>query len=235
MTEDYIRGALLRGLLITEPTAASRVGREEDTSYADAPCHWDPKHIPGLGRPVQHDVAVAACNEDAGLVCEVKWLAQQQTRRVAADIWKLAMSRSTDAENVARRTYLLIGGESGPFSAVLRSLRRVGLNLRWSAAGADGKIPQPTMLSLKRSLRHSVGLRAWTSAMAWGSQPHYREAPMCWATVRASVRGRWLRTVQAEPQSVGWRIVLWELDHRGVDNEYVVDWDAIYSGISNHC
>lgn len=235
MTEDYIRGALVRGLLITHPNEAHRVTREQDAKWTGNACFHNPAHKPGAGRSIQHDVAIRPSDADVGLVCEVKWLSQAQSRNVAADIWKLALSRSVSPEGAALRTYLLLGGESKIFSSVLTALRSVGLNLRWSAAGRGGNIPRPSTLSLQGSLSHSLSRNAWASLVGWGSQPHYRSSPETWASLRASVRSRWWRTIPVDSGMVGWRMVLWELDHRGISSDSQVNWPPIYSDIPHSC
>jgi len=224
MTEDYLRGALLRGLLVSMPHHAAHVTREHMASWSGSPCIRNKKHVPS-GRPIQHDVAVMQNNDDAGLVCEVKWLVQAQAARVAKDIWKLAISRTVEPEGSALRTYLLLAGESKAFSDTLTALRKVHINLRWSAAGPGNGVPKPTNLSLDKSLAYPLSCKPCEELITWGEGKHHRELPNTWASLRSSMRARWWRTVPSSAGgSIGWRLVLWELHHWGGADDSHVDW-----------
>jgi hypothetical protein len=237
MTEDYVRGSFLRGLLISNPLHSARVVREHPASWSSAICVRNPAHSPA-GRPLQHDIAVApTVNVDVGLVCEVKWLVQAKASSIAADIWKLALSRSNINEAGALRTYLLVGGESTAFSQALSSLSDAGLKLRWSAAGGGGGTPRPTTLALEQSLSKTLSHNAWEALVSWGKNPvHHRTPPLTWSSLRCSLRQRWLRTIPlVGGGSIGWRMVLWELDHRGVENMSTINWSAISHSSTHLC
>jgi len=235
MTEDYVRGALVRGLLLSNPQQANRVERERAAWWSASPCIYDPAHVP-TGRPLQHDVAVRPTNADSGMVCEVKWLTQAVASRVACDIWKLVLSRGTTAEGNALRTYLLLGGTSQEFSRAIQALRAVGFNLRWSAAGPGGQMPRPTVLSMAQSLSQSLSLNAWKDLAGWGGKTwHLRTSPAAWASMRASMRSRWFRTIPNGPSTVGWRLVLWELDHRAVKSTAQLQWAHYNQAVHRRC
>lgn len=236
ITEDYVRSSVVRGLILANPASAERVSKEANVSWFRNQCIFDANHVPAAGRPIQHDVSVASNNEDAGLACEVKWLTQAKAKEVAADIWKLALSRSTQAEATAMRTYLLLGGESDAFADCLSLLRKVSLNLRWSPAGrGSGKWPDPTTLSLDRSLDKSLGFNSWDNLLCWGEQKHRRKSPDTWTSLRASLRARWYRRVTTTTGALKWRMVLWELDHRGVAAKGQIDWQQRNAAIQREC
>lgn len=234
ITEDYIRSSIVRGLILANPASAERVAKEANVSWFQNQCIFDANHVP-VGRPIQHDVFVAPNDVDAGLACEVKWLTQAKAKEVAQDIWKLALSRSTQTEASAMRTYLLLGGESKPFADCIESLRKVDLNLRWSRAGRGGDKPRPTTLSLERSLDKPLGFNSWDNLICWGTQKHRRKSPDVWSSLRASTRERWFRTVLTTNGTVGWRMVLWELDHRGVTAQGQVSWLQQNAAIQRVC
>lgn len=236
ITEDYLRSAIMRGLILSNPAHGDRVAREYSVSWNNNPCIRDQNHTPGSGRPLQHDVAIQPNDDDAGAFCELKWLTQANSKSVASDIWKLALSRSTEAEGSAARSYLLVGGLSHAFSGALSHLRGGHLNLRWSAAGGGGNTPAPTTLALKRSFTTSLSSKALFNLTGWGNNPtHYRSPPAVWASLRASVRARWYRTVSTPNGSVGWRLILWELDHRSVGNRQTIDWETAFRTAPRTC
>lgn len=226
VSEDFIRSALLRGLVLTNSKQAHRVECEEDVAWNYCADWKDNSLSPKGGRPIQHDVAVSKEGEDKGLVCEVKWLKHADASTIAKDIWKLALTRSTDQEAKATRTYLLVGGTMSALSQTLATLRKNRLNLRWSKAGrGKNELPRATKLELYAALGAKLGFKAWREIITWGSAPKkYRRSPGTWAALRASVRCRWVRAVEG----VSWRLVLWELDHWGVDPK-TMDWDPHYS------
>lgn len=229
MTEDYVRGSFLRGLLISNPAGSSRVVREHPATWSGAKCVRNTAHSPA-GRRLQHDIAVIpAAGVDEGMVCEVKWLVQANASSIAADIWKLAISRSNVSEASALRTYLLVGGESKAFSKALSSLRSAALNLRWSAAGRGAATPRPTTLALERSLAKPLSHNAWEGLVSWGKNPvHHRNLPSAWSSLRCSLRQKWLRTIPlVGGGTIGWRMVLWELDHRAVGSASVINWATV--------
>jgi hypothetical protein len=228
MTEDYFRSALVRGLSYSEPSRAGLIATEEDATWTGQNCWQNAGHgAPGQGRPIQHDVAVRPNQDDAGLICEVKWLKQAKAVEVGKDIWKLALSRSTTAEGTALRTYLLLGGESDPFSRTLSSLRGNRVDLRWSRAGRQGgQLPGPRPVPLLPFLQTTLGRKALSSLLSWGTRPnrHHREPPACWATMMIALRNVWGRRV---PGGVAWRAALWELHHWGAPNNSQMDWPTI--------
>jgi len=235
ITEEYLRSNIVRGLILAKSSEASRVAKESSVSWGGNGCHFDTSHTP-TGRPIQHDVAVLASGADQGLACEVKWLTQQNSKDVASDVWKLALSRSTRSEATAQRSYLVLGGESGAFSSTLSALHKIGFNLRWSPAGRGGKWPDPGTVALEKSLTTSLGKNSWRDLVAWGARPkHLRDSPDTWRSLRVSLRGRWYRTVKANGKSVGWRVALWELDHRGVSASGSIAWPSVYGGIGRSC
>ena len=220
MTEDYLRASLVRGLSYSKPEAAARVTTELPAAWSNALCWRDPTHPGPTGRPIQHDVAVLPADGDVGLVCEVKWLKQAKGGELAKDLWKLALSRSNSAEGNALRTYLLVGGEGDALSDSLQTLRNNHIDLRWSQAGRQGRTPKPREVSVSKFLDRKLGIKSLGSLLSWGNPKHFRTPPMCWATLRVSVRETWLRTAG----TARWRIILWELDHRGTENTKGIDW-----------
>lgn len=134
MTEDYFRSALVRGLANSMPQNAARdCGRRRHLGCKRLP--YGCGNAPGQGRPIQHDVAVRPDAADNGLLCDVKWIKAASGAAIAKDIWKLVLSRSTTAEGQAIRCYLLLGGESRPFSDALQTLRNNRVDLRWRRKG----------------------------------------------------------------------------------------------------
>ena len=239
MTEEYVRAALMKGLMLSRPTHAARVFREFTAGWDSRSCYASTSHVRAKGRAIQHDVGVSSHDGDAGMICEVKWLTGAKSSEIAADIWKLALTRSTMREGAATRTYLLLGGESKPFSAALSSLRKVGLDLRWSKAGRTAKASRGTTLLLGPSLQHALAFNAWRRLVSWGKSPtHYRRAPDAWWHLKATSRETWFRTlagVEETAETVSWRIVLWELHHWGVHSQDQVDWASVYSNIKFDC
>lgn len=232
MTEDYFRSSLVRGLAQSRPEFANRVTSEADAGWSNTPCWHDPAHVPGQGRPIQHDVAVTPHGNDHGLVCEVKWLKSGQAKAVAKDIWKLALSRSVHAEGQSIRTYLLIGGESHAMSTTLASLRASGIDLRWR--NASGQAPPATReASLEAFATTSLGSESLRSLLSWGSNPkHFRHPPQCWGRVKITRRvAPWLRTID----NMGWRAVLWEIHHHGVSAQTHMPWNQIQQAMPFTC
>jgi len=228
ITEDYVRASILRGLALSFPRGADRVLRESSVGWDAADCVGG-HAINGAGRPLQHDAAVApepGYASDAGMALEVKWLTRTSPKSVAQDVWKLALSRSNTAELSALRTYLAVGGTMSDLSSTLTGLRNIGLDLRWSAAGAGADRPRPTTLDLSRTVATPMGAAALRELLKRGQ--HFRNPPACWQKLRASLRWRWVSRVETlrESDAVAWRIVVWELDHRTMGNS-LIDWSSV--------
>ena len=207
VTEEYMRAALLRGLMLAYPSLAHRVDREISVSWDATPCVGD-HPIPPRHRPLQHDIRIGRSQGDAGLACEVKWLVATGTDMILRDVWKLVLSRGAAPENSSLRTYLLVGGESSAFSATLRGARRAGIDLRWSAAGAgQNRWPSPRVVSV-------------------------RTPPPCGYLARISLRDRWYVAIPplGPSSAVKWRICLWELDRREVGDD-TVDWTTSLASV----
>ena len=83
ISEDYVRSAMLRGLMLSEPKMAHRVRAEMQAPWSGNP-EWSDASAGNNRRPRQHDVGVEPEGNDAGLVCEVKWLKQAKTKEVIA-------------------------------------------------------------------------------------------------------------------------------------------------------
>lgn len=232
MTEDYFRASLVRGLAHSRPENANRVTSEEDAGWSNASCWNNAAHVPGQGRPIQHDVAVTPDANDNGLVCEVKWLKSVQATAVAKDIWKLALSRSVGAEGQSMRTYLLIGGEADAFSRTLNTLRKSGVDLRWRNASGQAA-PATREASLEAFEQTVLGRDSLRSLLSWGSTPkHYRTPTPCWANVRITRRvNPWLRTID----NLGWRAVLWELHHFKASTQTHMNWNLIRQSMPFNC
>lgn len=98
ITEELVRSALVRGLGHTRPGEAARLRTEEPAPYSGAAC-WNGAHSVPSGRPVQHDIEVAAGPNDSGAVVEVKWLKQIKAAELARDFWKLAFAADEAANN----------------------------------------------------------------------------------------------------------------------------------------
>lgn len=234
MSEEFLRTSLLRGLIASAPDRVSRVVREMTASWAGRSCFFDPVHSPTRGRPIQHDIGVQPCSADAGLACEAKWLQSASSVAVAQDLLKPAISRSTDPEGRALRTYLLIGGNLRAIGDTLKTLRSARFNLRWSRAGrGSGLTPAPTTIQLAVGISsHFTPRTALEKLISWGSpRRHLRNCPSTWASVRASLRARWYKTVVVDGQSTSWRLLLWEIDHRSVDNQAQLDWPRILGSV----
>lgn len=236
MSEEYVRAAFTRGLMQARPGLATRVKKEKTVWWND---RYTRKKLAGKGRPIQHDIAIDGVTidnvvKDAGLLCEVKWLTQSNATGVLADIFKLAFSRTTNAESIAPRTYLLVGGEQQPFRETISRLRNgYEIDLKWSPAGRGGKVPRPHTLCLEQSLELKRTRVIWRRLIARGKR--IRKCPPTWSNMRASVRKRWMRTLSEREGFPGasWRLVLWELDHRGLSAKEKVDWPTIYDHLKN--
>jgi hypothetical protein len=234
ITEELVRAAFVRGLGHTKPAEAHRLRTEEPTGFAGAVCWNDPSHGASSGRPVQHDVAVAAGNDasgnaDAGMITEVKWLKTNKADDVGRDLWKLAFARGASVHSAAPRAFLLIGGEASSFSSCLRSLRAGGADLRWSDAGRQGGAPSPTTIKVDAFWKTAFGRRAFDGLLGWGANGHVRQPPDCALRVRMTRRAHWLRTLPNETGngSTSWRLVLWEMTTHGAGNPRPVPWPTM--------
>jgi hypothetical protein len=219
LSEDYIRGALLRGLILTNPDSAGRVETEVPAPWTSrAP--WNGGEPPAHESPCRHDIGVAPNQDDPGILCEVKWLKQAQVLAIAQDIWKLALSRGVTAESECPKTFLLIGGQHEPFASTMRSLQDNDLNFRWSSAGAGlYELPEPKILNLEKGLARHPTIRKGAAKVLNRGQSGLRLPPDWVSKLRLSVRHVWHEKVDER----SWTIVLWELDHRGVDDG-TMDW-----------
>jgi len=233
MTEEYIRASFARGLCLSNPDQAFRVTTEHTANWSNSTCYSDRSHSPSQGRPIQHDVAVVPDENDAGMACEVKWLKQAKAADIAKDIWKLAFSRSTEAEKKALRTYLLIGGETKYLSESFRTLQRSKIDIRWSLAGRTQGIPGPRNFPLDQALSRdrSVVYRSWADLISWGNPKHFRQCPDTWSNLRCTVRERWRKS----SGDVRWAAVLYELHHHGVGDTAIIDWSAAMSRLTFGC
>lgn len=238
MTEEYVRSALLRGLIVSVPKEVLRVTREMTCTWSANPCFFDSSHTVRGGRPIQHDVGIQPNATDAGLACEVKWLGSAaNSTAIAQDILKLALSRSVKAEKQAMRSYLLIGGTQRAISRSLFLLRKDFFDLKWSPVGRGGTTkPAPTRVQIKKGLGEKLVRKALKDLVSRGdSRPHLRQCPATWASLRASLRDRWYQSVAVNGRSTSWRLLLWELDHRGIDSSSKVDWHTILTDIGRKC
>lgn len=223
LSEDYIRSAMLRGLILTNPAEAGRVQAELPASWTGA-APWNGAPPPAHESPCRHDVGVGvnAATNDPGILCEVKWLKQAQVSAIVQDIWKLSFSRGVLAEGACPKTFLLIGGEHEFFASTLQSLQSNDLNFRWSKAGRGAyELPEPKFLNLERGLRRHATVRKAAAKVLKRGQAGLRQPPNCVSELRLSVRHVWHEKVAER----SWTIVLWELDHRGVDPG-TIDWQS---------
>jgi hypothetical protein len=228
VTEDYIRAAMLRGFVLSYPQGAGQVEREAIVQWSDAKC-IEGHSISGGGRPLQHDVGLNPepdSDNDKGAAVELKWLTHTDTSRVAQDVWKLALSRTSDPEGSALRTYLVLGGTMDAIAGTMTGLRNIGCPLRWSPAGQGKDWPQPSTLNLCRMLETNKGASALRTLLSRGN--HVRMPPPCWTKFRASLRWRWLRRIDdfRDSDSTAWRLLVWELDHRTI-GEDKFEWSAV--------
>jgi hypothetical protein len=214
MSEEYIRSAMLRGLILTNPREARRVEAEMPAGGWSNNPRWDGQAAANQGSPCRHDVGVNPKAHDPGLICEVKWFKQAQTHLALQDIWKLAFSRGTAAaEQNNVRTFILLGGDHEAFSSVLGSLQENHFNFRWSAAGRGRyEKPTPKILDLERGLFNSQSVRRAAAKVLKRGQSGLRTPPECVLKLRLSVRKVWHNALAGR----SWTAVLWELDHRGV-------------------
>lgn len=216
LSEDYIRSAMLRGLILTNPVQAGRVQAEMPAGAWTNNAPWNGQPPPAHESPCRHDVGVAPiAGGDTGILCEVKWLKQAQTSAIIQDIWKLALSRGVAVEQNCPKTFLLIGGEHDPFSTVLTSLQNNALNFRWSSAGRGAyETPEPKTLNLEKGLTNREAVRKAAAKVLNRGASGLRTPPECVQKLRLSVRHVWHERVGNR----SWTIVLWELDHRGVED-----------------
>lgn len=221
LSEDSIRSAMLRGLILTNPVEVARVHAEIPARAWTSNAPWDGQDPPANESPCRHDVGVAPSARDKrGILCEVKWLKQSQTSAIFQDIWKLALSRGVADEESCPNTFLLIGGEHEPFSAVLTSLQKNSLDFRWSSAGRSAaKKPAPKTLNLERGLTNREAVCKAAATVLNRGTSGLRTPPECTQKLRLSVRNVWHESVGNR----SWTIVLWELDHRGV-KDGIITW-----------
>jgi hypothetical protein len=228
ITEDYVRAAFMRGFALAFPDGAGRVQRESNVNWTAAPCVGG-HPISGSGRPLQHDVGLSGDpmdSNDNGAILELKWLTASAVNAVAQDIWKLAITRTTMPEGSATRSYLAIGGDMNAIGGTLSGLRNLGLELRWSPAGRGSDWPRPSSIDLSKAIGTPTGSKALKQLLARGD--HFREPPVCWARLRASLRARWYRRVDEfmGSEALAWRFLVWELDHRNI-GDTTLDWSTL--------
>lgn len=232
ISEDYVRSAMLRGLILADPANATQVEAEMEAWWSGALSVVDGVSK-ALGSPIRHDVGVKPFGAHRGIACEVKWLKQQKKQAVLADIWKLVLSRSTLVEGEAMRALLLVGGESEAFEGTLRSLDGESVRLRWSSKGRRLKpdkkkkkplargLPAGTLLNLGTLVNRSVAAKtALMSLLGWAGGKHYRTPPATHGKFWLTCRARWWLTVGNR----SWRAVLWELDAHGIKAQSTIDW-----------
>ncbi len=231
VTEEYLRTAMVRALISAEPSEARRVKTEKDAAWSGNLCWKGTGDKPKQGRTIQHDIHIEPVSNDAGLLCEVKWLKGKARRDIIKDIWKLALSRGTTSERSATRTFLLIGGEADPFRETLKELGDIGIRLQWSRS--NGQLPRATGLSLNAVLGHTAGSTALADVLKWGVTPTYRTPPACRRNLYIYTRGTWLRPrdvkIYADASrttTVRWNLALWELNAEGTGQVKVIDWSA---------
>jgi hypothetical protein len=239
-TEETVRSALVKGLVVAEPGQSHRVRTETAAAWGGGNCA-NATHAPRAagGRGIQHDVSIDAdLNDlnDSGLVCEVKWLKSVNTAKIATDIWKLALSRSTATEGQALRTYLLVGGDPKSVSGVLNSLSEHHFTLRRRSYG--GAPPAPTHCALQTALNLGVTLlphKALVELLSWKNEKtgkHCRMPPACLSRMRLTARASWTTDAPKVPH---WRAVLWEMDGRGIDRTLTVNWAPWIASLALTC
>lgn len=224
ITEELVRSSFVKGLVHTKPEEAHRI-RTEFNAKAGTTCWHDANHVlRGSGRTLQHDIAVVAGKDraganDAGMCVEVKWLKEQKTEALARDIWKVLFARGESAPAGATRVYLLVGGERKAFTSTMKSLRKTGVDLRWSNAGAGTSGPARRLLSVDEFFATKTGYKAFGSLHLWTDPKtkvvHHREPQDCLSRVYISRRAHWQRTVLG----TSLRLVLWEIVNHGAANE----------------
>ena len=225
ISEDYVRSALLRGLMLSEPTKAARVKAEMPVTWTKNPCLLDGQSI-STGSPLRHDVGVEPQGDDPGMVCEVKWLKQQKAKALEQDIWKLALTRSTTPEMRATRTFLCVGGHADALGGTLATIRKNGLDLRWSTNGRAHTRPGDKILDLgKPATKGGPMAGALESLVGWGrkNDRHFRTPPPTRQKYKLTLRDRWFLTVGER----SWRIVLWELHCWGVRDNTRISWTDV--------
>lgn len=240
ITEELLRTALVRGLAAAEPAHAHRIRTEETVAWSDDPSWAGGGERPGRGRRIQHDVYIAPENGDRGLACEVKWLKNEQGKELIKDIWKLALSRSTQPERrYSLRTFLLVGGERDAISDSINALYNHRPRLADLPRYRTGQnLPQPKEISLNRWLGTEKGAKGLSELLKWGNPAIYRTPPATRDKLLVYTRATWLRprdVVLSLPTggTLTWNAVLWELNAEGCNAAPAIDWsrwkDAIMS------
>ena len=218
MSEERVRSSFVDGLILARPSLADRVHVERTVSWNGRPCWKTATHgSVGQGRTIQHDVFIES-DDDAGLACELKWLKQQKAKRVAQDVWKLALSRGTTGDNRSVRTFLARGGERVKFSATLRQLRQAHLPIQWSSRGGTrGQTPRPTKPKLSNHVATVTGRDALRGLLAWGRSPnrHLRTPVACRDELRLACRASWELALPGR----SWCFALIELHARGCTSQ----------------
>jgi hypothetical protein len=235
ISEEYVRIALMRGLITAAPAEAHRVRMEGEVPLHRAACITHTKEIKGKGRALAADIAIEPpAPGRQGLICELKWLKNNKkgegvdrSNEIVQDLWKLALSRSTGAQ---LSTYILIGGDAASFSKTLKALKAVGPSLLWSPAGRGAEPwPKPTLFSLGNRF---IKIQKPLVELLKRNKQHRRMPPPCWWTVRLSLQDRWYRTLDSS--SGGWRIAMWEVDHHGLPRDEI-DWDKTLASFQIKC
>lgn len=211
--EEHLRSAFVQGLLLARPEAVDRVRTEYSTAWSSTNCVHCASNI-GQRRPLQHDIAILPAGGDNGALMEVKWVTADASASLAADLWRLSLSRSTTPERTATRVYLLVGGAGASYSASITALRKRRLALRWSAAGRPrlaALTGLTTHLHLASSLHYPLSVTALREVMSWGhgshGQPHVRSGTEVFAELRAYLVASWY----SSQLDASWKLALWEL------------------------
>lgn len=231
VTEEYVRVAMIKSLMAALPFAHKRVGTEGSVSYSNNPGWLGKASKVGKGRSLQHDIVLAARGADNGAYCEVKWLKSPKPESLLMDIWKLWLSRSTMREVDAKRTFLLVGGESEAFRETLNVLRGNKVSLKWSRT--KGKLPEPSQVDFNNVLNTTAGAKALLKLLRMGSKGDYRTPPPARRDMIIRTRATWLRPqdvkifgAKASSINVHWNLALWELTAHGTGIPRNIDWAA---------
>lgn len=217
ITEDQIRQALIDGLKAAHPTRAIEVEREWPVPWSGAQAWVGSGKAPA--KSLRHDIAVKPSTSDKGLVCEVAWLKTTATEKIIGDIWKVILTRSTQNEQSAVRTYLLIGGETKAFRDTLKALASRGAYIKWSKT--KGRLPGKHIVGVKGLLNDATGFKAFEKLLGWGTgkKRKYRTPPPMFKQYNLSVRATWFRRLgldlRGKPQTdAAWHAVLCEVNCR---------------------
>src|SRR5690606_27189357 len=166
-----------------------------------------------------------------------KWIRKDESISVAADIWRLCLSKQIENERIAKRVYLLLGGAGDSFGSTISILRNQGLNLKWSPAGRprlSASSGIETTLNFSRAIRIAETKDNLINVLKWGKganlSPHVRSSGIVYSSLNAHLVASWY----SSQLDNSWKLALWEFK-KVPHSRSTLDIDAVISNYSTHC